>query len=41
MTYKTYKITKITKSRIQNYIKFELNGDVKFINGERKFIYCS
>lgn len=41
MVYKIYQITKITKSKIQNYIKFELNDDVEFSDRKQKFIYCS
>lgn len=40
MAYKTYKIAKITKSRIQNYIKFELDDYVEFRNGKQSFIFC-
>lgn len=40
MTYKTYKITKITKGNIQNYIKFELDDYVEFSNGNHNFVFC-
>lgn len=40
MTYKTYKITKITKSIIQNYIKFELNDNIRFSDKNKNFVFC-
>jgi len=40
MTYKTYKIAKITKGNIQNYIKFELDDYVEFSNGNHNFVFC-
>jgi len=41
MKYKTYTITKITKGIIKSCIKFELNDDVKFSNGNYNFVFCS
>jgi hypothetical protein len=38
MAYKKYKI--INRIKIQNYIKFELDGDVEFSNGRQNFIFC-
>jgi len=39
MTYKNYKIKK--KEIYLNYIKFELDGDVGFSNGNHNFIFCT
>src|SRR4051812_14177842 len=38
MTYKSYKI--INKYKIQNCIKFELDGNVEFSGGKQNFIRC-
>jgi len=40
MEYKNYKITKITKGIIKNYIKFELNDNIEFSNGNHNFVFC-
>jgi len=40
MTHKTYKITKVTKSRIPSYVKFELDGNIEFNDKKQSFIFC-
>jgi len=40
MTHKTYRITKISKSGIRNYIKFELDGNIEFNDKKQSFIFC-